>query len=181
MECKLFIDGQWVAGGAPLEVKNKYNGETVAMLSSARREDVDAAIAAAERAALVMADMPAYRRAEILLKTAALLRERHEDLAKTIAAEAGKALKFARAEVDRAISTFTIASEEAKRLHGETLPLDAVPSGEGYFGFWLRRPVGVIAAISPFNFPLNLVAHKVAPALAAGQLDGAESRQRPRR
>ncbi len=168
MECRLFIDGQWVAGGAPLEVKNKYNGETVAMISSARREDVDAAIAAAERAALVMADMPAYRRAEILLKTAALLRERHEDLAKTIAAEAGKALKFARAEVDRAISTFTIASEEAKRLHGETLPLDAVPSGEGYFGFWLRRPVGVIAAISPFNFPLNLVAHKVAPALAAG-------------
>ena len=91
-----------------------------------------------------------------------------KDLAKTIAAEAGKALKFARAEVDRAISTFTIASEEAKRIHGETFPLDAVPSGEGYFGFWVRRPVGVIAAISPFNFPLNLVAHKVAPALASG-------------
>ena len=70
--------------------------------------------------------------------------------------------------MDRAVSTFTIASEEAKRLHGETFPLDAVPSGEGYFGFWVRRPVGVIAAISPFNFPLNLVAHKVAPALASG-------------
>jgi acyl-CoA reductase-like NAD-dependent aldehyde dehydrogenase len=70
--------------------------------------------------------------------------------------------------VDRAISTFTIAAEEAKRVHGETIPLDAVPAGEGYFGFWLRRPVGVIAAISPFNFPLNLVAHKVAPAIAAG-------------
>jgi acyl-CoA reductase-like NAD-dependent aldehyde dehydrogenase len=70
--------------------------------------------------------------------------------------------------VDRAISTFTIAAEEAKRLHGETIPLDAVPSGEGYFGFWTRRPVGVIAAISPFNFPLNLVAHKVAPAIASG-------------
>jgi acyl-CoA reductase-like NAD-dependent aldehyde dehydrogenase len=97
-----------------------------------------------------------------------LMRERADDLAKTIAAEAGKALKFARAEVDRAISTFTIASEEAKRLHGETIPLDAVPAGEGYFGFWTRRPVGVIAAISPFNFPLNLVAHKVAPAIASG-------------
>jgi acyl-CoA reductase-like NAD-dependent aldehyde dehydrogenase len=96
------------------------------------------------------------------------LRERSEEIAKIIAAEAGKALKFARAEVDRAASTFTIAAEEAKRLHGETIPLDAVPSGEGYFGFWTRRPVGVIAAISPFNFPLNLVAHKVAPALAAG-------------
>jgi acyl-CoA reductase-like NAD-dependent aldehyde dehydrogenase len=96
------------------------------------------------------------------------LRERADDLAKTIAAEAGKALKYARAEVDRAISTFTIAAEEAKRLHGETIPLDAVPAGEGYFGFWTRRPVGVIVAISPFNFPLNLVAHKVAPAIASG-------------
>jgi acyl-CoA reductase-like NAD-dependent aldehyde dehydrogenase len=168
MEYKLFIDGQWVNAGSMMEVKNKYNGQTIASLPTARREDVDAAIAAAQRAAAVMADMPAYKRAEILLKTASLLRERSEDLAKTIAAEAGKGLKFARAEVDRAVSTFTIASEEAKRLHGETFPLDAVPSGEGYFGFWVRRPVGVIAAISPFNFPLNLVAHKVAPALASG-------------
>ncbi len=115
-----------------------------------------------------MAEMPAYKRSEILSKAADLIRSRSEEFATTIAAEAGKALKFARAEVDRAASTFTIASEEAKRLHGETIPLDAVPSGEGYFGFWLRRPVGVIAAISPFNFPLNLVAHKVAPAIAAG-------------
>ncbi len=168
MEYKLFIDGQWVNAGPMMEVKNKYNGQAIAALPTARREDVDAAIAAAQRAASVMADMPAYQRAEILLKTASLLRERSDDLAKTIAAEAGKAVKFARAEVDRAISTFTIASEEAKRLHGETFPLDAVPSGEGYFGFWVRRPVGVIAAISPFNFPLNLVAHKVAPALASG-------------
>ncbi|MGH8248385.1 MAG: aldehyde dehydrogenase family protein, partial [Gammaproteobacteria bacterium] len=151
-----------------MEVKNKYNGQVIGAVSTARREDVDAAIAAAVRAAPVMADMPAYKRAEILFRTAALMRERHAEFAETIAAEAGKALKFARAEVDRAISTFTIAGEEAKRLHGETIPLDAVPAGEGYFGFWTRRPVGVIAAISPFNFPLNLVAHKVAPALASG-------------
>lgn len=168
MEYKLLIDGQWVDAGPALEVKNKYNGEVVGVLPTARKEDLDAAIDAAERAEDVMADMPAHKRAEILLKTATLLRERTEDLAKTIAAEAGKALKFARAEVDRAASTFTIAGEEAKRLHGETIPLDAVPSGEGYFGFWTRRPVGVIAAVSPFNFPLNLVAHKVAPALASG-------------
>jgi len=168
MEYKLLIDGQWVNAGALMEVKNKYNGEVIAALPTARKEDVDAAIAAAERAEDVMADMSAYKRAEILLKASALMRERADDLAKTIAAEAGKALKFARAEVDRAQSTFTIAAEEAKRLHGETIPLDAVPAGEGYFGFWTRRPVGVIAAISPFNFPLNLVAHKVAPALAAG-------------
>ena len=168
MEYKLLIDGQWVNSGPLIEVKNKYDGKVIGALPAASKEQVDEAIDAAERAEDVMADMPAYKRAEILLKTAALLRERSDDFAKTIAAEAGKALKFARAEVDRAISTFTIASEEAKRLHGETIPLDAVPAGEGYFGFWTRRPVGVIAAISPFNFPLNLVAHKVAPALAAG-------------
>jgi acyl-CoA reductase-like NAD-dependent aldehyde dehydrogenase len=168
MEYQLLIDGQWVDAGPAMEVKNKYDGKVVGIVPTARREDVDAAINAAERAEDVMADMSAYKRAEILLRTASLLRERADDMAKTIAAEAGKALKFARAEVDRAQSTFTIAAEEAKRLHGETIPLDAVPAGEGYFGFWTRRPVGVIAAISPFNFPLNLVAHKVAPALASG-------------
>jgi acyl-CoA reductase-like NAD-dependent aldehyde dehydrogenase len=168
MEYKLLIDGQWVGDGPTLEVKNKYNGETVGVLPLARREDLDQAIAAAVRAREIMAEMPAHKRSAILLRTAALIRVRADDLAKTIAAESGKALKFARTEVDRAQSTFTIASEEAKRLHGETIPLDAVPAGEGYFGFWTRRPVGVIAAISPFNFPLNLVAHKVAPALAAG-------------
>src|SRR4030095_3923913 len=102
--------------------KNKYDGKVIGVLPSASKDQVDAAIDAAERAEDVMAELPAYKRAEILLKTAALLRERSEDFAKTIAAEAGKALKFARAEVDRAISTFTIASEEAKRLHGETIP-----------------------------------------------------------
>ena len=168
MEHNLFIDGQWVPGGAPLAVTNKYTGDVIGAVPTARREDVDAALAAAARAAPLMAELPAHKRSAILLRAAALIAERRDELARTIAAEAGKALKFARAEVDRAHSTFTIASEEAKRLHGETLPLDAVPAGEGYFGFWLRRPVGVIAAISPFNFPLNLVAHKVAPALAAG-------------
>ncbi|MGQ0603420.1 MAG: aldehyde dehydrogenase family protein [Anaerolineales bacterium] len=168
MEYKLFIDGQWVAGGPLMEVRNKYTGDVIGATPSARKEDVDAALAAATRAAPVMAELPAHKRSEILHRAAALIRERRDDFARTIAAEAGKALKYARAEVERGISTFTLAAEEAKRLHGETIPLDAVPAGEGYFGFWQRRPVGVIAAISPFNFPLNLVAHKVAPALAAG-------------
>jgi acyl-CoA reductase-like NAD-dependent aldehyde dehydrogenase len=168
MDNKLFIDGQWVDGGSPLEVRNKYTDEVIGVLPTARREDLDAALAAAERAAPLMAEMPANKRAEILSRTATLLRERKEMFARTIAAEAGKALKYARLEADRAFSIFTIAAEEAKRIHGETIPLDAVPAGEGYFGFWTRRPVGVIAAISPFNFPLNLVAHKVAPAIAAG-------------
>lgn len=168
MEYKLLIDGQWTGSGTPLEVKNKYSGQTVGVVNTATKEDLNKAIDAAQRARDIMAEMPAYKRAEILLRAAALLKEHTEDMAKTIAAEAGKALKFARAEAERAVSTFTFAAEEAKRLHGETIPLDAAPAGEGYFGFWTRRPVGVIAAISPFNFPLNLVAHKVAPALAAG-------------
>ncbi len=168
MEYKLFIDGQWVAGGPLLEVTNKYTGEAFAAISQAGREQVEAAIGAAARAAPVMADLPAHKRYEILMATAACIRDRREEFARTIAMEAGKALKFARIEVDRGISTFTFAAEEAKRLHGETLPLDAIPAGEGYFGFYVRRPVGVIVGISPFNFPLNLVAHKVAPALAAG-------------
>ena len=167
-EYQLFIDGQPVQGGAPLEVRNKYTGALLATISSARREDVDRAIEAAEKAAEAMAAMPAYQRSEILARASTLIRERREEFAETIAAEAGKALKYARAEVDRGAQTFLIAAEEAKRIHGETVPLDAVPAGEGYFGFFVRRPVGVVAAIAPFNFPLNLVAHKVAPALAAG-------------
>ena len=167
-EYELLIDGTWRRGGSPLPVVNKYTGETVATIATARETEVDAAIDAAVRAKTVMAEMPAWQRADILLRTASLLREQADEIAATIAVEAGKAVKHARIEVDRAQSTFTIAAEEAKRLHGETVPLDAVPSGVGYFGFWTRRPVGVIVAISPFNFPLNLVSHKVAPALAAG-------------
>ena len=168
MEYKLFIDGKWTGESPSLEVTNKYSGESIAFFSQASREEVDAAIAAAKRAASVMAQMPTHQRAAILAKTAQLLQERYDDFATTIAAEAGKALKFARAEVDRAIGTFTFAAEEAKRIHGETIPLDAIPAGEGYFGFYRRIPVGVVVAIGPFNFPLNLVAHKVAPAIAAG-------------
>lgn len=168
MDYKLFIDGKWVEGGLSLEIKNKYTGETIASFAQARHEDVDEAIKSAQRAASVMARIPAHQRSKILSRTAELIRDRHEDFARTIAAEAGKALKFSRAEVDRAIGTFAFAAEEAKRIHGETIPLDAIPAGSGYFGFYTRRPVGIVVAISPFNFPLNLVAHKVAPALAAG-------------
>jgi len=165
---KLYIGGRWTGGGEVIPVRNKYTGEVIGTIPSATRDDVDAAVAAAVRAAPVMAEMPAHRRAAILQTTAARIQARREEFARTIAAEAGKALKYARIEVDRGISTFTFAAEEAKRLHGETVPLDASAAGEGYFGFFIRRPVGVVAAISPFNFPLNLVAHKVAPALAAG-------------
>src|SRR5260221_286 len=168
MEYQLLIDGQWVDGGPLMAVTNKYTGEAMGAVPTARPEDIDAAIAAGQRAAPVMADMPTHQRGQILRRAAALLLERQEDLARTIAAECGKAVKFARAEVIRAAGTFEVAAEEAKQLHGETVVMDAIPDGEGYFGFWTRRPVGVIAAITPFNFPINIVAHKVAPALAAG-------------
>jgi acyl-CoA reductase-like NAD-dependent aldehyde dehydrogenase len=123
MEYQLLIDGQWMDGGSTIEVTNKYSGEVIGTLPSARQGDVQAAVDAAERAEPVMRDMPAHKRAEILLRTAELIQERADDLAKTIAAEAGKALKFARGEVARAVNTFTAASEEAKRLHGETYRL----------------------------------------------------------
>lgn len=169
MDYQLYINGKWVGNGSErMSVYNKYDDSLIGTLPIATGDQVDEAIAAAERAAPLMADLPSHKRAEILNRAAVLMQERREDIAKTIAAEAGKALKYARIEVDRAIGTFTIAAEEAKRIHGETVPLDAVPSGEGYFGFYLRRPVGVVVAITPFNFPLNLVAHKVAPAIAAG-------------
>ena len=167
-EARLFIAGEWVGGGSSIEVHNKYTGQPIGTVPQARPQEVQAAVEAAHKAAPTMASLPAHRRNEILLRTSRLLGERREEIARTIAAEAGKALKFARVEVDRAVGTFAIAAEEARRIHGETVPLDALPAGEGYFGFWIRRPVGPVAAIAPFNFPLNLVAHKVAPAIAAG-------------
>ncbi len=112
--------------------------------------------------------MPAHKRAEILVRVAGALGRRHEEAARTICAEAGKPLKTARVEVARAMSTFTMAAVEARKLTGEMVPMDASQAGEGKLAFTLRRPIGVVGAISPFNFPLNLVAHKLAPALAAG-------------
>ena len=112
--------------------------------------------------------LPAHKRAEILVRVAGALGKRADEAARTISAEAGKPLKTARVEVARAMSTFTMAAVEARKLTGETVPMDASQAGEGKLAFTLRRPIGVVGAISPFNFPLNLVAHKIAPALAAG-------------
>src|SRR5687768_3244319 len=130
-EYKLYIDGQWIGGAEMMEVKNKYTGEVIGALPIASPEMIDRAIGAADRAAPIIAEMPAHKRSAILLRVAALLLEREDEIARTIAAEAGKAMKFARMEVNRAYHTFTIAAEEAKRIHGEQIPLDAVPYGEG--------------------------------------------------
>ena len=151
-----------------LAVIDKFSGETIGEVPLASEADVDAAVTAARGAFDGWSRTPAHRRAAVLRAAADLLAGRRDELARTIAREAGKAWKHAIAEVTRSVETFTFAAEEAKRIHGETIPMDASVAGEHRVGFYLRMPLGVVAAITPFNFPLNLVAHKVAPALAAG-------------
>jgi len=167
-ECRLLVDGRWVGDETTMPVIEKWSGETIATVPVASRATVDAAIGAARRAFPSWSRTPAHRRFRILEKVSRLLAEHQEEIAATICREAGKAWKFSVGEVQRAVETFQFSAEEAKRVHGETVPMDASAAGEGRVGFYLRAPVGVVAAITPFNFPLNLVAHKVGPALAAG-------------
>ena len=165
-ERRLFLDGEWIETGEWLEVRSPYSGEIVARVAKAGADEARGAIDAAERA--MREPLPAHKRAEILVRVAGYLGRRHEEIAQTISAEAGKPLKAARVEVARAMSTYTMSAVEARTLAGEMVPMDASQAGAGKLAFTLRRPIGIVAAISPFNFPLNLVAHKIAPALAAG-------------
>jgi acyl-CoA reductase-like NAD-dependent aldehyde dehydrogenase len=166
LERKLLIGGEWVETGEWLEVRSPYDGELVGRVPKASAAQTRQALDAAEAA--MREALPAHERAAILDRVAALLHERSDEAAKTISAEAGKPMKAARIEASRAVSTFTMAAVEARKLAGDVVPMDASPAGAGKLAFTLRVPIGVVAAISPFNFPLNLVAHKVAPALAAG-------------
>jgi len=162
----LLIGGEWIETGEWLDVRSPYDGSLVGRVAKGGSAETRRAL---DAAALAMRDpLPAYERAAILDRVAALVEERAEEIARTIAAEAGKPLKAARIEAARAVSTFTMAAVEARTLSGEMIPMDASPAGAGKLAFTLRVPIGVVAAISPFNFPFNLVAHKVAPALAAG-------------
>jgi acyl-CoA reductase-like NAD-dependent aldehyde dehydrogenase len=149
-----------------IEVHSPYNGEIVGRAPRSGADDARRAVDAAART--LETPLPAYERAAILDRVAELLRERHEDMARTICGEAGKPIKTARVEASRAVSTYTFAAVEARKLAGDVVPMDASEAGTGKIAFTLRRPVGVVGAISPFNFPCNLVAHKLAPALAAG-------------
>lgn len=168
MPTGLFIAGKWRPGAGQTQVTNKFTHQVIGSVATPSDGDLELALSSAVTGAKTMAALPAYRRCDILHRASQLITARKESLAQTIAQEAGKPIKFARAEVDRGAQTFQLAAEEARRIHGETLALDAVPSGENFFGFWWRKPVGVVVAITPFNFPLNLVAHKLAPAIAAG-------------
>jgi len=165
---RLLVGGKWVTDGESMPVTDKYTGETIGTVPVASKTTVEKAIAAARAAFPDYSRMPAHRRFRILEKASQLLERHREEIAATICREAGKAWKYSVGEVSRAVETFRFSAEEAKRIHGETIPMDASAAGEGRFGFYLRAPVGVVAAITPFNFPLNLVAHKVGPALAAG-------------
>jgi acyl-CoA reductase-like NAD-dependent aldehyde dehydrogenase len=166
LEKRLLIGGDWVETGDWVDVRSPYSGDTVGRVAKAGAAETRQAIDAAEAA---MRDpLPAHKRAEILVRVAGYLGKRHEEAARTISAEAGKPIKAARVEAARAMSTYTFAAVEARKLAGEVVPMDASQAGVGKLAFTLRRPIGVVGAISPFNFPLNLVAHKIGPALAAG-------------
>ena len=165
---KMYLNGQWVDRPRTMSVVNPFDQSVVDTVPRGTAADVDLAVTSAVRGAAAMAKLPAYERYSILHRAADLMAQRAEDLARTITLEEGKVIAEGRGEVGRAVQTITLSSEEAKRLHGETVPLDAAPGAVRQFGFTIRVPVGVVAAISPFNFPLNLVCHKVGPALAAG-------------
>jgi acyl-CoA reductase-like NAD-dependent aldehyde dehydrogenase len=162
----LLIDGEWVETGDWLEVRSPYSGDVVAEVAKGGEKETRRALDAAERA--MASPLPAHKRAEILVKVAGLIGKRHEEVARTISDEAGKPIKTARVEASRAMSTYTFAAVEARKLVGEMIPMESAQAGEGKLGFTIRKPIGIIGAISPFNFPCNLVAHKIAPALAAG-------------
>jgi acyl-CoA reductase-like NAD-dependent aldehyde dehydrogenase len=161
---QLYIDGKWQDGLSSYRVISPWDGSTVGRVASASAEQAEAAVAAAANAA----PLAAHERAAVLLRVSRLIEERAEQLAQSITAEAGKPISAARVEVARAVGTFELSSGEARRLGGEAVPMDALPSGEGMLAMTIPQPVGPVAAITPFNFPLNLVAHKLGPALAAG-------------
>ena len=165
-----FIVGgeQRFGAGEPFAVRNPFDGGTVALVGRPRPEDIEAALAAAVRGVAALRGMPAWKRGAALAAVSARVAAERERCARMLALEAGKPIRLARAEVDRAVETLRITAEEARRIGGELLPLDAAPGGEGRIGLTRRFPVGPVACITPFNFPLNLVVHKVAPALAAG-------------
>ena len=153
---------------ADLTVTNKYTGEVAARVALADAGVLDQAIAAAADAAAPMRRLSSWQRKAVLAHLAGRCRERAADLAEALVIEAGKPIQFARGEVDRLIDTIEIAAEESTRIYGEVLPLDISERADGYRGMWKRVPVGPCAFITPWNFPLNLVAHKIAPALACG-------------
>ena len=163
-----FLDGKLLEEGDIVEVRAPYDGALVGRIHQGRREHAEAAIAAAVKAFGTTKRLPAFERQRVLRQIANGIQERREEFARALAQEAGKPIKTARIEIERSVFTFNIAAEESVRGYGEYLPLDWLQSTAGRWGIVRRFPLGPVAGITPFNFPLNLVAHKVAPAIAAG-------------
>ncbi len=168
MKKHLYINGDWKSVNTYKPLCAPYSEETLAEIAQGTEEDVQEAVTSAKNAMKKMNTLTAYDRATIVEKVAQIMDERREEFAEIIAKEAAKPIRAARGEVDRTVLTYKFAAEEAKRIYGETLPLDAAPGADGRIAYTIRKPIGVIGAITPFNFPLNLVAHKVGPAIAAG-------------
>ena len=164
---EMLIDGVRVAGEGTLPVYHKATGEVIAEICTAGQKEVRAAVDAAERAFHTV-ELSPYERYEIIMRAANLMRERREEFAEALSAEAGKPIRDARGEIDRSYQTLILSAEEAKRLRGQTVPLAGAPGCGNRMAFTIRRPLGVVCAITPFNFPVNLAAHKIGPALAAG-------------
>lgn len=164
----LYLANRAQTPNCDLEVTDKFSGEVATRVAMASPDLIDQAIAAAEAAARPMAEMPAYERQQVLQHCVTRFEERKEELAGSLTIEAGKPIKDSRGEVERLIDTFKIAAEESVRMNGEVQELEISPRAKGYRGMWKRVPIGPVSFISPFNFPLNLAAHKIAPALAVG-------------
>ena len=165
---KMLIGEKWVDKDEKIEVRNPYNDDLVDTVPSGDNEDVEAAFQAAEEGFKINRDMPVHQRISILYKTAEIIRNNQEEFARTIATEGSKTIREARKEASRCIDTITISAEEARRIVGETVPFDSREGSENRVGYYYRFPIGTILAITPFNDPLNLVAHKVGPAIASG-------------
>ncbi|WP_211263609.1 aldehyde dehydrogenase family protein [Halalkalicoccus paucihalophilus] len=164
---KMLVNGEWIDADERADVVHPYDGEVVGSVPIASEQQVQQAVAAADRAAEA-SELSAYERYELLYRTAELLEKEVEEMAQLMTAEQGKPITEARGEVDRAIQTLRLSGEEAKRMFGEYVPMDAQRGFDRTHAFTQREPLGVVAAVTPFNFPLNLMVHKIGPALAAG-------------
>lgn len=168
VEKGILLGGRYVESQEKIDVVYPYTGETVGRVSKASEDHVYKAVELAKEGFKQLSSLTSYERYSILMRAAQMLQERAEEFARMLVLEVGKTIREARVEVQRAVQTLIFSAEEAKRIGGEVLPLDAHPNGKGKVGFYIRQPVGIVSAITPFNFPLNLSMHKVAPALAAG-------------
>jgi acyl-CoA reductase-like NAD-dependent aldehyde dehydrogenase len=168
MKKELWINGQWLPGEKSVIVRSPFDGQEIGEVAVASRSQVSQAVEAADKAKSTMRALSAYERGEILDKVADLFTQHRNEAAAILCAEAAKPLNAALMEIDRTAQTYHFAADEARRLTGEMVPIDAAPGGKGRFGFTQQEPLGIIGAISPFNFPFNLVAHKIGPAIAGG-------------